>query len=111
MDRFIITAQTDGCEKEYYGIDQASGGYPYWGCSITDAKIFPSRENAIENLDSSEFTRKLEFTDGSSGPPRMIWSGAKLNIDKQKGFVTIKIEKIVLEDVFSLEYFGELKDK
>lgn len=104
---YIITFEiTDVPGKlKYLGIDLASGGYPYWSDSLTQAKFFPTMEKLNEELNSGEFTRNSTYSDHMS-PPGMIYSGLGLCNDRTFGRGIVSVKRIALEDVSSFAVAG-----
>ncbi len=105
---FVITNYVNG-KREFYAIDQQSGGYPYWSSSITNAKAFGTKEDAKTALYASDFNDKVKMTDGSVHPPRMIHSALGLCNTKLKGYGKITIDRLEFAPVFEMKIMGEIK--
>jgi hypothetical protein len=79
-------------KDQYYALDQDSGGYPYWSSFILSARIFSSEEEAIKIVvDGSDFTVGSRMSDGTSFPPRMVRTAAKINYGRPVGTATILV--------------------
>jgi hypothetical protein len=98
----VITVQVAGGPKQYWAIDGTSGGYPYWSSHLGSAQFFSDFDSAKDVLDNDlDMTRRMEFTDTSSGPPRMIWNGLGLCNTKRKGTGVFTVEEVILNMKFS----------
>ncbi len=49
--KYVITA-IEGDKPVFYGIDQHSGGYPYWSSFLSGAKHFKDVVEAVDSLPS-----------------------------------------------------------
>lgn len=106
---FIISGITiKENKKEYYAIDNSSGGYPYWTSFLTSAKMFKTIEEASKPLCSEFFTRIQKMSDEDIYPPTML---------NQMDMGSIRIEEIVLSEVKCIDFkfikkeYLEKKDK
>ena len=90
---YIITAKTDNSDIKYFSLD-GSSGYPFWSPFFNHCVIFKSIEEAEYQLNTSEFTKPYKMSDGTVYPPRMIQSGADVNLHKKEGIVVIDIMEV-----------------
>lgn len=102
--------------KYIIGIENEASRVVYIGGSTegTLYSIVPSEQQArrFETLgkvqaclDDPEFTKRINFNDGSSSPPSLIWSGLGINNAKRsaKGRVIVfqmKFEVVSVKDIF-----------
>ena len=103
---YVIFAETDDSLHKYLGID---GGYYYWSNSLRSANVYATADDCVETLKSKEFTKRNNYTDGSSAPPQMIWTGAGICNTKPKGLLTVSIVPLCLgKTVKSIRFEDEL---
>jgi hypothetical protein len=105
---YLIMAENDEDTVKFLGIDDNSGGYPYWSSHLSGARFFESEAEARQMLVSEDFTRDSEFSDGTRRPPRMIDMGANLCNVHPQGTVRISIVPIlagapIVSKTFSVE--------
>lgn len=110
MQNYIIVNKSKE-RNEFYAIDQANGGYPYWSTNIKDAIIFTDSDNALKALESSDFTQSVKMMDKTEHPPRMIHSALGLNNSKQSGSGLITIMQIIFNPVKTIVISGEITRK
>ncbi len=72
------------------------------------AKSFKTKEEAMAVLEHPEFTKPATFTDGSTAPPSLIWSGLDIYFatPEAKGFV--EIIEVSLTPVYQQPISGKL---
>ena len=70
--------------------------------SDRDAKRFNSISEAESALQSRDFTKRNIYSDGSSSPPRAIWSALGINYQRPESSGIIQIVKHTQEIVSSV---------
>lgn len=101
MDIFLIMATKDTGEQVFWGIDQYSGGYPYWA-GFSGAQFFKTKEEAEAILKDSSLTDKgSEMSNGSICLPYMIRSAAGLCNKKPKGSFKLEVVKVKFDVISS----------
>jgi hypothetical protein len=90
---YLIVAQAEGKEEKYYAIDE---GYGYWSYSLSAARVFSTVDDAKLELSGSDFTKKVEMSDNTIHPPRMLHLGADLDYKHPKGSVVVKICPVIV---------------
>lgn len=108
---FVIVNDTNPATRTYYSIDRESGGYGYWSAWLSSAKIFKTMDEAVTVFERELFGKRVEWSDGSSGPPRMVHGGLGLCNDKLEGSGTFRICEIKLDTVRSDVIAGKLDFK
>ena len=94
---YVIKVDIDAESPNYYSLDKASGGYPYWSSSITSAQIFNSKEEALKIvIEDPSFNRGSKMANGTIYPPSMVQSGANVNSDKLESKCTIFINPLII---------------
>ncbi len=111
MNLFLIRAIKDTGEEVFWGIDQHSGGYPYWSHSLFGAKFFDTEEEAESSLTDSSLTAPSKMSDGSIHPPYMVHSAAGLCNKKLKGSFKLEVVKLQFEVLSSKEICAEFKPR
>jgi len=110
MSLYVIVATNDTDPvPQFYAIDHASGGYPYWTKWQGSAQVFDSIEKAEEVLTHSDFTKPSEMSDGTIFPPTMVHSGAGISITKPAGALNVYIgEFSVIQRTATVRFEGKI---
>lgn len=83
--------------------------YGYWCSSISRATIYNKLLDAMNTIQSSDFTEETVFSDGVIHPPHMIHSGLRLCNDNMKASGIISICKVEIDPTFIKEIEAEIK--
>jgi hypothetical protein len=99
------------CGDKFFGIDQGSGGQPFWSSSLLGAQLFHTFNNAenifeSKTLDDSEESR---MSDGTSYPTSMIHSALDLSNNKESGEGLLTIEEVQFRAVRVKRISGKIK--
>lgn len=88
---FVIAITSDG-HTVYVG----KGEYARFTCNaeLFNAIPFGTKDEALAALGDPEFTKRNEYTDGSSAPPSVIWDALKINNSKKEAKGIIQILEI-----------------
>ena len=103
---FIIEVQNQDFESQYV----CRGEYTEFELSpsFQRAKMFDTLEQAKTALQSNDFTKRNVFTDGSSSPPHILWSGLGICNARREATGQILIKEVKFEDVYSQEVSDKL---
>lgn len=72
------------------------------GYSIKQAEHFETVQECIDYINThAEFNKRIEYSNGSSMPPRLVWSGLGINYIKREEKGTIKIIEIIYQEVYA----------
>jgi hypothetical protein len=108
---YVITVKNlERKSFDFFAIDHASGGYPYWSSLSKNAEIFKTKEDAEQVLTSDDFTKNRIMSDGTICPPIMVHSGAGICNTKLSGVAEVAIAKLELVLGNTVEFFGEIKE-
>lgn len=97
-----------GPTKTVYVGGSTEGSYFSIVSGFFQAKPFKTKAEAMAVLDHPEFTKSATFTDGSTAPPALIWSGLGICFatPEAKGFV--EIIEVSLTPVYQQPISGKL---
>lgn len=103
---FIIEIQNQDFQSQYV----CRGEYTEFELSpnFHNAKFFGSVDQAKAAFQSNDFTKRNEFTDGSSAPPRILWSGLGICRARQEATGRILIKEVKFDEVYSQEVSDKL---
>ena len=96
-------------KDEFYAIDYRSGGYGYFTTAINYAKMFKSRQDALEVLEDFDFTEESVMADGTKYPPRLVQDCCDINKDKLEGECVISICEIQLTPILKRKFSGKIQ--
>jgi len=75
---------------------------------VTAAKHFATREEVNAALQSPDFTKCHEYSDGSKAPPSIPWSGLKICNAKPTGRGRYTVYEVIYRDVVTIDVEAEL---
>lgn len=103
---FIIEIK---CENQKFYV--SDGEYTQYDLSsrFESAKQFPTFFDAKDALNHPEFTEPVNYSNGETFPPRMIWKGLDICYNRPKSSGVIRIKKIELSDAETIHIEGEIK--
>jgi len=70
---------------------------------VTAAKHFDTREEVNAALQSPDFVKWHEFSDGSKSPPSIPWSGLKICNAKPTGRGRYTVYEVIYRDVMTVD--------
>lgn len=75
---------------------------------VTTAKHFETREEVNAVLQSPDFVRWHEYSDGSKTPPSIPWMGLDICNTKPKGRGRYTVYEVIYRDVATIDVEAEL---
>lgn len=97
------------CDGKYFAHD--GDGCPHWSNRLFDAKSYPNLEDAVAQLDSSDFVKMRTMSGGTIYPPTMIHSALNLNIGKMSGAGVLRLCSVELKVLQSRNISGSLEQQ
>lgn len=109
MKKYAISIQDQENRTQYIG-GSTEGSYFSLVSSIQRAKWFDDPEQIREIIKThDEFNKRIQFCDGSSNPPSLIWSGLGICNDRPKADGFINIVEIDVHEIESIYVSDEAK--
>lgn len=113
-DTFVVGICQEGMIRRFYGIDHASGGYPYFQSDINSAQVFHDEATASSVADllgkKVEIPNASPSLDGFTYPhPDIRRALALTSSSNMSGSGEAVVLKIVFEAVKSVPIKGEIQ--
>jgi hypothetical protein len=88
---FVIAITSNGTTV-YVG----KGEYSRFSCvsGLFQAKPFDTKDEALQALTDPEFTKRHEYTDGSSAPPSVIWGALGICNNRKEAEGVIQVLEV-----------------
>jgi hypothetical protein len=110
-DTIVIAVVVNGEVESYYGIDQTSGGYPWFPKRLKQAEFFDNHEDAEKVV--ADYVEKAKHpkpdNHGVIYPHGDVYSLLQLSNSKPSGSVELMIVDLVQIPTSSVTISGEIK--
>lgn len=104
----ISITRDDNKEQSFLSIDEASAGCPYWGSSLSNAKLYDSIDLCAQVLSSNDFKLDYIMFNKTVHPPRMIHSGLGLCNTLTSNSGKIEVMEVILNPIKTIEIKSNL---